>query len=499
MTPAGALLGLSGGKLGPLGAGSSEVQSPDAVHLTEDEVSAWVDGAVGEIPNRWAKEPPSALQDWMAAAGVLADVDVHKAQLEVVAVQSALSPLLDPSVAGLGTTPRLPLGRAALGGAAAAPTVPSANQTAQARGFLAPAPISMLEAGPRPLPGATPPSVLLADADFHLPAMAGAFDGAPVVVPTPSVGANPKPDLRSVAPKVGVDSGRPVSPDFRAAGVPPTALVDAIPAEAGDADLVRPFDIGTVAPTDEVDAPMPRATIAGAPPSLVRKDDSMVRWTAKAATPGPVTTNLRAPQPSARTFDDSPWLFLDDAVQDEAPPSSATRPQLAARPVPATAAGMVRAGPVPSSLAEVPTEGTTARNAGGVAPRGTVVAQALPQPSQSAPESAFWVPERPIERLDVRVGEGRRALQVGITRDTDGYAVEVRSHRDFVAEIQHLEGDIDASLRENGGDGLASFDASADDGAYDSADEDGVAEFDAPASSDEVVKVDPRRLLDRRA
>jgi hypothetical protein len=91
-------------------------------------------------------------------------------------------------------------------------------------------------------------------------------------------------------------------------------------------------------------------------------------------------------------------------------------------------------------------------------------------------------------------------LEMGVSREADGYAVEVRAARDFVAEIQEMEGDIDAALREDGGEGLASFDASAED-EYDSAEADlvesGATAEEESGSSPEPV--DPRRMLDRHA
>jgi hypothetical protein len=104
--------------------------------------------------------------------------------------------------------------------------------------------------------------------------------------------------------------------------------------------------------------------------------------------------------------------------------------------------------------------------------------------------------EKPITRLNARVSDGKRVLDVGVSRESDGYAVEVRAPRDFVADIREMEGDIDAALRDDGGDGLASFDASSED------------EYAAPeAESREAPSVvadesepssDPRRMLDRR-
>ena len=108
--------------------------------------------------------------------------------------------------------------------------------------------------------------------------------------------------------------------------------------------------------------------------------------------------------------------------------------------------------------------------------------------------------ERPLTRVDVRVSDGERVLEMGVSREADGYAVEVRAARDFVAEIQELEGEIDAALREDGGEGLASFDASAED-EYDSGDAD-LVESGASAEEEaraEPTPVDPRRMLDRHA
>ena len=108
--------------------------------------------------------------------------------------------------------------------------------------------------------------------------------------------------------------------------------------------------------------------------------------------------------------------------------------------------------------------------------------------------------ERPLSRVDLRVVDGDRVLRLGVAREAEGYAVEVRAPRDVVAEIRDLEADVDAALREDGEDGLASFDATAEDEAFDGADlleAEAVAEVDSPADASPAV--DPHRLLDRRA
>jgi hypothetical protein len=123
--------------------------------------------------------------------------------------------------------------------------------------------------------------------------------------------------------------------------------------------------------------------------------------------------------------------------------------------------------------------------------------QALaPNVLATAPEVPVMLNEKPITRLHARVSDGKRVLDVGVARESDGYAVEVRAPRDFVAEIREMEGDIDAALRDDGGDGLASFDASSED------------EYAAPESEhvdvrradvdDPQPSSDPRRILDRR-
>jgi hypothetical protein len=90
-------------------------------------------------------------------------------------------------------------------------------------------------------------------------------------------------------------------------------------------------------------------------------------------------------------------------------------------------------------------------------------------------------------------------MRLGVVREADGYAVEVRAPRDVVAEIRDLEADVDAALREDGDDGLASFDTFVEDDSLDGLDffeEDTEAET-VDASQNEVVS-DPTRLLDRR-
>jgi hypothetical protein len=102
--------------------------------------------------------------------------------------------------------------------------------------------------------------------------------------------------------------------------------------------------------------------------------------------------------------------------------------------------------------------------------------------------------------VNARFRDGARVVELGVARESDGIAVEVRAPRDFVAEIREMEGDIDAALRENGGEGLSSFDASAKD-EYDTDPEGDSREAGGPAAAESVEAApvtDPNRLLDRR-
>jgi hypothetical protein len=117
----------------------------------------------------------------------------------------------------------------------------------------------------------------------------------------------------------------------------------------------------------------------------------------------------------------------------------------------------------------------------------------------SVPDAPVTVADRPLQRVDLRVRDGERSMRLGVVREADGYAVEVRAPRDVVAEIRDLEADVDAALREDGDDGLASFDTFVEDDSLDGLDffeEDSEAET-VDSSQNEVVS-DPTRLLDRR-
>jgi hypothetical protein len=101
--------------------------------------------------------------------------------------------------------------------------------------------------------------------------------------------------------------------------------------------------------------------------------------------------------------------------------------------------------------------------------------------------------------VNARFRDWARIVELGVARESDGIAVEVRAPRDFVAEIREMEGDIDAALRENGGEGLSSFDASAKDD-YEPEPDGDSHEAASSSSADTTTDpplIDPNRLLDR--
>jgi hypothetical protein len=236
-------------------------------------------------------------------------------------------------------------------------------------------------------------------------------------------------------------------------------------------------------------ATQPAATSAGPGPS--------VEWSAQTVRPTqPLMTPAQAPAltaASAGTFDTAPWLMAPNAGE-----GSLGEPAAALKATPTMPSGPVVAA---EGVVDVSAESSMARATEGArspaAAARTVQARALaPNVLATAPEVPVMPGEKPITRLNARVSDGKRVLDVGVSRESDGYAVEVRAPRDFVADIREMEGDIDAALRDDGGDGLASFDASSED------------EYAAPeAESREAPSVvadesepssDPSRMLDRR-
>jgi hypothetical protein len=224
-------------------------------------------------------------------------------------------------------------------------------------------------------------------------------------------------------------------------------------------------------------------------------------------------SNLMMPKSApSGTFDAVPWLSLDR----ESPEVVTGDVGLERR----SSAGVARSltsspsGPASNSLSSTGVTsgsvlgGSDSLGLGGVESARPTTSQALPSRAPvplapnlnaTAPEAPVLPYERPITRVNARFRDGARIVELGVARESDGIAVEVRAPRDFVAEIREMEGDIDAALRENGGEGLSSFDASAKDD-YES-ELDGDSHEAASSSSADTTTdpplIDPNRLLDR--
>ncbi len=222
-----------------------------------------------------------------------------------------------------------------------------------------------------------------------------------------------------------------------------------------------------------------------------------VEWSVETVRPAtPLMTPAQGPAAtasSAGTFDTAPWLMSPNVGE-----GSGAQPPTVHKLGPSLPAGTV----VPSeAVVEASVESTVAQVSEGArspaaAARGVQARALAPNVLATAPEVPVMPNEKPITRLNARVSDGRRVLDVGVSRESDGYAVEVRAPRDFVAEIREMEGDIDAALRDDGGDGLASFDASAED-EYSAPDGESL-EASPVAVDDAEPSSDPRRMLDRR-
>lgn len=240
----------------------------------------------------------------------------------------------------------------------------------------------------------------------------------------------------------------------------------------------------------------PQQAVLAARASGASNAQPTIEWSVQTTrpAPSPLLTPASTPSASSGTFDASPWLAPGGT---ERPPAElpavlkgGTAPQT--QPVVVTTDGGGDAVVDPSMSSS-----SSARSTSGTA-RVAAPPTLAPNGLATAPEVPVMPGERPLTRLHARVSDGKRVLDVGVARESDGYAVEVRAPRDFVAEIREMEGDIDAALRDDGGDGLASFDASAEDEHPTSASESEPADMRASTSDDPQPSSDPRRMLDRR-
>jgi hypothetical protein len=197
-------------------------------------------------------------------------------------------------------------------------------------------------------------------------------------------------------------------------------------------------------------------------------------------------------------------------------------PPAAAPPAAAAAPGGVEAQAV-EPFASSPTEPEAAPRADGAgqslrSPSGPAApGPEAARPAAPGPESpARPLPERPAElpaRLEVVVRDSAGDIRVAVTREDSGYGVEMRAPRELVPELRALRPALESALSGEGDaeQGLASFDASADDLPRDeqgeAADERGAAPGQDPLPPSRRPRTpapprpapNPARLLDRRA
>lgn len=158
---------------------------------------------------------------------------------------------------------------------------------------------------------------------------------------------------------------------------------------------------------------------------------------------------------AVRTFSDAPWLDLEAAGQgpaEEGPAALAEAGWEAELPEPSPGLGERGGGAEAGRPAGqgLPAEG--GRSPGAEARPGG--------PARAAPELSAPVPER----LELKLDEGGQSIRVAVTKETaGGYGVELRGPRELVPELRALRSELETALGGDEEQGLASFDASADD------------------------------------
>lgn len=381
---------------------------------------------------------------------------------------------LDPNAAGLGFAPRPTIGGsppAALASADGLAGLWQVERLVQGAPALPPAvppapvaPMAGAQAAPlaaHPLAGRLlpPPSV---------PGQARGPAAAPLTAyGSPAVGSAPgalSPSVRVISPTVGAATAT-----SSAAPNPPSSagLAAALSARAPQAPAAR-FP-NTVKP-----AP----TALGASAAVLRSSGAV------------------------RTFSDAPWLALDSAG-GELPWSEASAEAPlnldmdGLEPPLARAAGGEARGMGMDGGRGAP---TLAPALEGGRPADPDLRGATPKPT---PELSAPLPER----LELRIEEGGQGIRVAVTKDeAGGYAVELRSPRELVPELRALRSELEAALGGEDEQGLASFDARADDQPADPEEPSaGMAEGDprgqgtVPARARRPPMPAPRplRLLDR--
>ena len=254
--------------------------------------------------------------------------------------------------------------------------------------------------------------------------------------------------------------------------------------------------------------PLPAALSGEMAPKPVAPSPSM-QVTYTPPRPAPVAPGVASHTGvSSGTFDATPWMQADVSPTPSAlqsPPTTTsvepgpTTPTRSPATLPTQPGSMQAVDAVFTDIPDAaPADISSSESVRTpAAARASASTLTLPSVSSTAPElPASAVDGRLPERLEVRVRDGEHGLRLGVAREVDGLAVEVRAPRDLVAELRALEPEIDAAVRDDEGRGLASFDATAEDDAGERTDEDDISrpESDAP----DTAPRDPTRLLDAR-
>ncbi len=489
-----ALPGALSGSPAPIGGdGSSDLSSALAVSLPSSAELLESIPAEGALPEEAQARLTELLQAFDPTGALANELDEVVTALREVAAASAESPHLDPLAPQLGWAPRGAIPD--LAGAADSIPVHSPQRTPPPSELL-----TALEMGPTP--GNLPELAQSANALIAPPT-----DDSLVSKPIDSTA----PVERVLAPgdsdaeEVAADDLLP--PDLLALLPLMPHLATAVP------DIVaRTRSLQAAPARQSMPAQAPAAHTAPA------KSASTVQWSVRAASRpsmappvGSSSGNVSASPPpvTGGTFDSVPWLMADDAPEvvestvassrgasSESPPPPRTAPTAMLRDVSVQAARSDAAALSPDGETGAAPTADSSRSDFGAVRTVRSAGTLAPSTMSTAPEVPVMPHEKPLERVEARVTDGERSLRVGVARETDGYAVEVRAHRDFVTDIRELEADIDAALRDDGGEGLASFDASAED-EYSAADFEPSDSVEA-ASEDASTLADPRRILDRR-
>jgi hypothetical protein len=383
---------------------------------------------------------------------------------------------LDPNAAGLGFAPRPTIGGSPPAALASADGLAGLWQVER-----------LVQGAPAP-PPAVPPAAL--------PPMAGP-QAATVAAQPPAGRLLPPPS--APGPARG-----PAAAPLTGFGSP--AAASALSALSPNVRVVTPKVGGraaeapsSVAPSTSSSAGLVAALSARAPQAPSARLPNTVKSAPAAAGFGEAAQRSSG---AVRTFSDAPWLALDSAGGELAgaePLSEATLDldMDGLEPPLSRAAGGEARGLGMDTGRGAPTLATAPE---GGRPADPDLRAATPKPT---PELSAPLPER----LELRIDEGGQGIRVAVTKEeAGGYAVELRSPRELVPELRALRSELETALGGEDEQGLASFDASADDQPADpeepsagtaEGDPRGQGTFPARARRPPMPAPRPLRLLDR--